>query len=674
MRVNNLIIAGLCILFMSSCATRKLIKEGDKLYDETSFFNAADNYEEAAQKKQKNSRLSYQLAQTNRHLKDYKQAEKWYAKTLELNEKAWPEAKFYYAQMLKQQGQYEEAKKEFKEYIDITKESKKLSEEEEHLKNWAGLEIEGCDLAIAMLEEKSYSEVTTMEEGLNNQLQDFSPTVVAHDKVLMGALLPDSAVNREEAQDVNDDYYTKLYFAEFNNGTWERELLPDNINADNKHVGNAVLTEDGNTMYFTMCEEEAAQTIVCNIYKSEKSGSTWSDPDAVSKLNKKGATSTQPSLGKDADGNDVIYFASNRTGSKGGMDIYYSVMDDDGDFSTPKSMGNDVNTSFDEMTPHYDNTNQTLYFSSNGHPGMGGLDVFKLDGNVDNWTGDVYNAGQPLNSSADDLYLSLNEAGTKGYVVSNRVGTTSNRGETCCDDVFKLKLTTDKYIAITTIIEGTEEILEGADVASYMIVEDDFELVAEGVSSETPNFVLAEDGFSYKVNASKEGYWPSITTVESDDIMAYAGDTMEYIVYLKPIVRLKVKNVYFAFDKDNIREMYKDEMDSVYAIMMDYPKVKVEISGHTDSKGSDSYNQALSERRANAARDYFLELDIAEDRIITQGFGESQPIAPNANPDGTDSPEGRAKNRRVEFKLKNEINEDFQIDVEYIDQDPETID
>ncbi len=154
-----------------------------------------------------------------------------------------------------------------------------------------------------------------------------------------------------------------------------------------------------------------------------------------------------PALGKDAEGNDVLYFVSNRTGSKGGMDIYYASLDENGELGSATNAGAMINTKFDEVTPFYDANNALLYFSSEGHPGLGGLDVFKVETVEGEW-GEVVNAGYPLNSSADDLYLALNERGSMGYMVSNRPGTTSSRGETCCDDVFKVKLLRDKYLVV----------------------------------------------------------------------------------------------------------------------------------------------------------------------------------------------------------------------------------
>lgn len=670
MKINNILTIGLSVVLLSSCAIQKKIKTADQLYKDGSFYNAVDLYGEAYAKKENNTKLTYKLAETNKVLKDYKQAEKWYAKTSELNDSK-PEAKFYEALMQKNQGKYDEASVTFQDFIDNY-----TDKEGTGLKARAKMELEGVEMAKEMMEAKPEVEVESVSGGLNNTLQDLSPKAMGKDKVLMAALLPESAIELESAHEANDDYYTKMYFATNEGGTWKREMLNDNINSKSMHVGNGVVSRDGNTMYFTKCSEEPAQIMTCNIFKSVKENGDWAEAEALSAINRKGASTTQPALAYDELGNEVLYFVSNRTGSKGGMDIYYAELNSDGEFSAPKNLGSTVNTKYDDVTPHYDSANGKLYFASEGHPGLGGLDVFSVEGFGGDLAEEVVNAGYPLNSSADDLYLALNDAGTEGYMVSNRVGTTSTRGETCCDDVFKVKLVREKFISYIFALEGdaTKTPMEGVESAFYKVNNGDFDFIGNATTSKNPNHFLLEDGFAYKMNGNKDGYWPSITTIEESEISGMTGDTLSKVFYMKAIDRVKVKNVYFAFDQSDIREMYAVEMDSVLTLMNKYSKIKLQINGHTDSKGSDEYNIKLSERRTKEAMAYFVEKGIAADRIMTKGYGEANPIAPNENADGSDNEAGRAKNRRVEFKLVVGAEGDMDTKVDYEAQDPKTID
>jgi outer membrane protein OmpA-like peptidoglycan-associated protein/tetratricopeptide (TPR) repeat protein len=672
MRLRNLLILAIGVATISSCATSKKIRLADDLYKEGSFYNAVDAYTEVQQKKENNSRLAYQIAESNRYLKDYSQAEKWYTKTLEMNEKAWPEARFQNAMMMKAKGKYDKAIKEFDTFIDEAGLAKDKDGVLSALSKRAKMEKAGCELAMELLEAKQESVVEEIP-GINHNLQDYAPKYMGANEVLMAALLPDSAINRDEAFDSDRDYYSKLFVSSNSNGAWANVMMPENINVKGKHNGNGVISKNGETMYYTQCAELDATGMTCDIYKSVKSGNSWGDPEFLS-VNKKNSSTTQPALGLDANGNEVLYFASDRLGTKGGMDIYYATIGKDGSFGSATNMGANVNTRGDEVTPFYDNANGLLYFSSEGHPGMGGLDVFKVEGNLDNWSEDVFNAGYPLNSSADDLYLALNETGSMGYIVSNRPGTTSDRGETCCDDVFKVKLKRDKYL-ILQASDVSGKLMGGVDVSSYKVVgENDFDFIGEGKTGgkEPVGFLLEEA--NYKLNGSKEGFWPSIESLKMEEITAQNGDTITKVLVMRPVNRAVVENVYFAFDMKDIREMYSDEMDTVISLMMKYPELLVRIEGHTDSKGSDGYNSALSDRRAAEAKKYMLSKGISEERVIAKGFGETAPIAPNENPDGSDNPEGRAKNRRVEFKLLNDVNKDLPIEIEYEVLDPVSID
>ena len=641
----------------------------DDLYKQGSFYNAVDAYAEVQQKKENNSRLAFQIAESNKELKDYKQAEQWYTKTLEMNSKAWPEARFQNAMMMKAQGKYDKAIKEFDIFLKEAGLSKDKDGALGALSKRAKMEKEGCELAKTMMEAKPESVVEDIP-GINHNLQDFSPKYMGSNQVLMAALLPDSAINLDNAHASNNDYYSKLFMTSSSgNGAWSNVMMPDNINVKGKHNGNGVISKDGNTMYYTQCGESDVLKMTCDIYKSVKTGSNWGDPEFLS-INKKNASTTQPALGLDANGNEVLYFASNRLGTKGGMDIYYATIGKDGSFGSATNLGSSVNTKWDEVTPFYDNANGLLYFSSEGHPGMGGLDVFKVSGNIDNWSETVVNAGYPLNSSADDLYLALNETGSMGYIVSNRPGTTSDRGETCCDDVFKVKLKIDKYLKLQAS-DVSGKLMKDVNVSTYKVVgENDFEFIGEGVTGGVKPVVFLLGESNYKLNGSKDGFWPSIETLKMEDIVNAKGDTITRTLVMRPVNRAVVENVYFAFDMKDIRETYKDEMDTVISLMLKYPALLVRVEGHTDSKGSDSYNVALSERRAKEAKKYIVSKGINADRVIAKGFGETTPIAPNKNPDGSDNPEGRAKNRRVEFKLLNDVNDNLPFEIEYRAQDP----
>jgi outer membrane protein OmpA-like peptidoglycan-associated protein len=316
-----------------------------------------------------------------------------------------------------------------------------------------------------------------------------------------------------------------------------------------------------------------------------------------------------------------------------------------------------------------------LYFSSNGHANIGGLDVFSVERVDKKWSEEIVHEGVPMNSSADDFYMALDEKGIRGFMVSNREGSKSLKGLTTGDDLYSVKLKPDCPLVIKGYVTECEDPqrmpIQDVEVSLYKVLSDkNFEFVDSRISSEVDLFYMTvEPGAKYKINSIKDGYWPSVEEIETPE--EHDCDTVFQLICVKRIqVIRKVKNVYFAFDKDNVREIYKDEMDSIYNILADFPTYMVEIGGHTDAKGSEGYNIVLSKKRAKAAATYLVEQGVQEERIITKGYGESQPIAPNTLPDGSDNPVGRAKNRRVEFKVIKEVEDEIQI--EYVENEPES--
>ena len=248
----------------------------------------------------------------------------------------------------------------------------------------------------------------------------------------------------------------------------------------------------------------------------------------------------------------------------------------------------------------------------------------------------------------------MDNKGAKGFLVSNRIGTTSPRGATCCDDIWSVNVLHDVYLRGYYVKRGdpSKTPVEGVDASMYKVAGNNFEFVANAKTTPAPFVFPVQRGTSYKMNGNKDGYWPSIDnlSVSEDE----ERDTIDQIFYIDPIIKIHIKipNVYFAFDKSNVIDFYKGQIDSVVKVLNDHPGYSVEIQGYTDSKGSDEYNQKLSERRADEVKTFLIKKKgIAENRVIAKWFGKTNPAVPNELPNGEDDPEGRAQNRRVEFKL-----------------------
>jgi len=634
---------------------RKKLKIARLKIQEGSYYNAAQYLEDAYKAKPDKIDIAHLLGEVNRYLRDYESAEKYYKVVIAKDPEAFVNDQFYLGQMQKMNGHYEDAHKTLDGYMKAPLGKKDIS-----LKNLAKIEVEGCDTALILIKNPTKIKVEKTQGNVNSTIQDFAPKPLKGGGLLYSSQKSDTAVNMSVSK---ADTYTSIFTAEKTGNSYGNKTeLPVPPNDPTSNTGNAVYSPDGNTIVFTKCVPKVAveNRMDCKLFRSVKNGATWNEAQEIKNLNHLEGTTTEPAYGVDKDGKDILYFVSDRKGSKG-LDIYYATVNADGTFGAPTNAGPEVNTIGDEVTPFYSKKNKLLYFSSDGHPSIGGLDVFKIAGTPGNWTSTAVNAGVPINSQADDLYLALDEKDAKGFMVSNRIGTTSPRGATCCDDIWTVIVQRDITLKGIYVKRGdaSNTPIVGVDASMYKVAGNNFEFVGNAITTANPFLFPVKRSTSYKFNGNKEGYWPSIdnlTIAEEEE-----RDTISQIFYLDPIIRIHIKipNVYFAFDKSNVIDFYKGQIDSVVMVLNAHPGYSVEIQGHTDSKGTDEYNQKLSERRANEVKTFLVKKkSIDESRIVVKTFGEKMPAVPNELPNGEDDPEGRARNRRVEFKLIPDKTED----------------
>lgn len=629
---------------------RKKLRIARKKMKEGSYYIASKYLEDAYKDKPEKVEIMHLLGEANRYLRDYEAAAKYYRAEMAKDSIGFPADKFFLGQMEKSNGKYEDAKSDFQSYL-----KSKLDKGDVSYKNLAKIEITGCDSALVIIKHPNKVKVEKITSGINTPLQDFSPKPLKGDRVIFSSQKTDTAVDFTTSK---ADYYTTIFTAERAGKVYtNRTQLPDPPNDTKANAGNAILTPDEKTMIFTKCGDtlNIGNRVNCKLYETTKKNDLeWNEPVELKGLNYADGSTTEPAWGIDKDSNTILYFVSNRKGSKGGLDIFYAPMNKDGSFGTPEKIGEEINTIGDEVTPFYDLKSKTLYFSSNGHPSIGGLDIFKITGTPGHWTSPAINLGVPINSQADDLYFALNEKGAKGFLVSNRIGTTSPRGATCCDDIWYVNVQHDVYLRGYYVRRGdaSKTPVQGVDASLYKVAGNNFEFVANNKTTAAPFVFPVQRNTSYKMNGNKDGYWPSIDnlSVAEDE----ERDTIDQVFYMDPIIKLHIRipNVYFAFDKSNIIDFYQKQIDSVVQVLNDHPGYSVEIQGYTDSKGSDDYNQKLSEKRATEVKTFLIKKKkIAESRVTAKWFGKTNPAVPNELPNGEDDPEGRAQNRRVEFKI-----------------------
>lgn len=425
----------------------RILRSADKLVKMKSYYNAIDKYKEFYAKYPNQQDIGYKLGFAYFITRDYKNAVLVFSEYLgDSKIKKTPAAYYYYAQSLKSERRYEEAKKNFANYLLLKDKSELAKTHAAFARN----EVGAYDwIKLKLKEDSADIHFSRLLGSMNRAYSDFSPQPIHHDTLVFASLQKDSIITYNN---FDTEYNTiKLYEITRQDTGWSQPLELPEYNNMFEHTANGVLSPDGKYFYFTRCIADRDNDIICNIYyvAYDHDKVKQHKPKEVKGVNISGYTSTQPTFqvstrrgrGNKIDTITTMYFASNRPKSKG-TDIWYSVMEHHGKFSDPKNCGPVINTVGDEVTPYYDNNAHKLYFSSNFHYGFGGQDIFKTEGTQNRWA-KPQNVLLPTNSSYDDTYYVpvkhkkfVEEA---GYMVSNRPGGIALHSETCCDDIYYYK-------------------------------------------------------------------------------------------------------------------------------------------------------------------------------------------------------------------------------------------
>ncbi|MCC4213158.1 OmpA family protein [Leeuwenhoekiella parthenopeia] len=447
--------------------------------------------------------------------------------------------------------------------------------------------------------------------------------------------------------------YLDLYYANVNGSAITDDgLFPGMINTDT-HESNAVFSADGRKMYFTRTSDDFtrindAKIAVLQIYSAELVNGQWGNITLLP-INSKQYSVAHPALSPDG---KSLYFSSDMPGGFGSFDIYKVNLNEDGSFATPVNLGNRINSDKLEQFPFISDAGN-LYFASNRAEGLGGLDLYRSKVSGETFA-DAYNLGSSINSNADDFALIMKENEGTGYFSSNR---------TEKDKLYRFETLPNINYQIIGNVDNkkTLEPIPGAKVTLFR--PETGTLITEVTDEEGSfKFDVRPNSF-YKVKASKELYVP----IEKDVRIEYSrntktalrlymeayADTEEIVVVndRNQLTQINLEKIYFDFDKSNIRPDAATTLDKLVAILTKYPEMKVEIASHTDMRGSDTYNQQLSERRAQSTRDYVISKGIDADRLTAKGYGESDPINNCTEMDCTDAQQD--ENRRSEFTIIN---------------------
>jgi len=597
-------------------------------------------------------KANYYIAESYRQSNRIKDAESFYAKARGRDKDT---VQFYYAQSLKANGKYDEARKQLEELIAQTSNEK--------MKDRANAEIQGIGYINKLNEKPSYYRVKNLET-LNTPSSEYSPVFQNNE------LFFTSSRGNGKIYEANGTPYTDIYKIGSRGANVDLatlEPLPASINDAVRNEGCVTFTPDGKTMVFAKGNTDRKKGGVdVDLYISRLRNNVWSEPTPINVNTqfkteadadaRKFSWDSSPSFSPDG---RMLYFASNRKGGYGGTDLYSAQLDSRGRFSRVRNLGPEINTPGDEMFPYVAEDGK-LYFASDGHPGYGGLDLFVVKRSNGKTT--IENLGQPMNSNGDDFGIFLFRP-DRGFFTSNRAG---GKGD---DDIYtfvnedpNLKVINYYLQGITYTIDkdGKRQVLPNTkvsmldgkgDLMQDYLTGNDGKFLFRVYENEDYNLVGETDGYLVK----REPYTTRGKSVDPQTLKELITNiTLDTLLILDKIEKEKIfplENIYYDFNKYNIRADAAKELDKLVQLLIDNPTIKIELGSHTDSVDDEEYNRVLSQRRAESAVNYIESKGIDPARLVAKGYGESKPIARNTNPDGTDNPEGRQKNRRTEFKI-----------------------
>ncbi len=496
--------------------------------------------------------------------------------------------------------------------------------------------------------------VSNFGSTINGKYKDFAPVLSADEKTLLYTSrrfgsTQNATVNKDTLMS-DGNYYEDIYMSTKDvKGNWS---TPKNLTTINSPFNEATiaLSVDGQQVLFTSDrEKEGAGRGNGDIYISKLNGDQWSTPEMFpSPINTK---HQEPDACFNVDGS-ILYFVSDRPGGYGGFDIYYVKRLPTGEWSLPENLGPKVNSAFDDRAPFMHPDGVTLFFSSEGHQSMGGFDVFQVMQNEDGTWGDVENIGYPINTTGDDVCYVTSPDGKRAYYASYREEGFGSY------DIYMISLPTPPEKQLTVFsgnltLEGENSIVPNG---AQIVVTDNETNEIVGIykpNSKTGKYLfILPPGRNYNITYEAEGVLfrsENLIVPENSQFSAIQSDIK--LPAIKAGENIVLNNIFYEFDKDILTPESKVELEKLTRLLMNNPGLKVELQGHTDSKGADAYNMNLSQKRAEAVVKYLLAKGINAGQIKAKGYGETQPIAKNENADGSDNPDGRKLNRRTVLKV-----------------------
>jgi peptidoglycan-associated lipoprotein len=603
--MKRLIMLIILLIIVTSPEVTAQKRKAERAYSSFSageYFDSIDLFKDAyskTKKADKNSRteLVFMIAECYRLINDPKNAETWYKLAVKSSYSK-PDAQYWLAESMKKNGKYQLAIDEFKKYKQVAPSDARADQV-----------IRSCELAIEWMRNPEAYKVEELKD-LNSKESDFSPAYGRDDfgLIYFTSSRDDAAGNKTHG--ATGQSYTDIFESRVDKKSkWSTPVPVKEINSEFEE-GTPSFSSDFKELYFTRCETGKREKKGCIIMYSKKTGETWSDPKNTGILSDS-VVAAHPALSPDG---STLYFVSDIAGGYGKKDIWMVTRASGGGaWSKPVNLGPDINTPGDELFP-YVRQDGTLYFSSDGLIGMGGLDIFKAKPQPDgSWT--VQNMKSPVNSFADDFGICFENGNERGIYSSTRKG----KGN---DELYSFELPPMKF-NVTGLVkdEKTGTAIPGSLV--QLIASDGSNLQAETASGGDFKFALKAD-VDYIFLASKRGFLNG----KEKETTKGQEKSREFMVTIlltaidKPI---ELPNILYDFGKWDLRPESMVSLDKLVETLLDNPNVTIELMSHTDSRDTEEYNQDLSQKRAQIVVQYLIDKGIEPERLSPKGYGESTP-------------------------------------------------
>lgn len=566
--------------------------------------------------------------------KNTAEALRHYKKAISLKPDLFPKIHYVVGNLERREGNFSEAAKYYQSYLVYAKGKDTLRNAE------VRLSLRVVLIADSIMRQPVTFRPENLGENINTAAAEYQPSLTADESLLVFTRLVPA--DRSACPILMDKWSEDFFISEAHNGLWlkARNLGPPLNTACNE--GAQALSPDGRYMFFTACNRKDGLGR-CDIYWSRRVGDRWTEPENLGAPVNSAHWESQPSFSSDG---KTLFFISNAPGGYGKSDIYTSELQPDGTWSKPKNLGPVINTPGDENSPFIHPDNQTLFFASDFHPGLGGQDLFVSRRQPDGSWGPPRNLGFPINTTGDERSLIVAASGRWAYYASDK-------GEGFGDyDLYRFELPEFLKPTPVTYLKGIiTDKKTGKPLEARFELTDlgNGQLIASALSDAVTGafLVCLPLHRNYALTASAKGY-----LFYSDHFELSQTGTADkpFIknVQMSPIEqeeKVVLRNVFFDFNKAELKPESRVELDKLVQLLKQNPSLKAEISGHTDNTGSREYNMSLSQQRAESVVRYLVEKGIDKNRLTARGYGDTRPVADNS----TES--GRAENRRTEFRI-----------------------